>query len=157
MPSSAKDRFTVDFEYLFFFSKKKKYWFETQYEKGIIPAGTLGAKGSKERYDINMVNSRPPKAYVYTGKRTKRTVWKIVTKPFPEAHFAVYPEKLCEIPIKAGCPKGGIVLDPFFGAGTTGVVALKQGKKFIGIELNPEYIEIANKRLKPHIEQRRLI
>ena len=56
----------------------------------------------------------------------------------------------------AGCPKNGIVLDPFFGAGTTGIVALRQGKKFIGIELNPEYIQIANKRLKPCLEQQTL-
>lgn len=87
------------------------------------------------------------------GKRTKRTVWRICPKPFKDAHFAVYPEELCETPIKAGCPKGGIVLDPFFGAGTTGLVALKQKKKFIGVELNPEYIEIINKRLKPYLEQ----
>ena len=88
--------------------------------------------------------------------RNKRTVWRICPKPFKEAHFAVYPEELCETPIKAGCPKEGIVLDPFFGAGTTGLVALKQNKKFIGIELNKEYIEIAKKRLKPFLEQRKL-
>jgi DNA modification methylase len=85
--------------------------------------------------------------------RIKRTTWTINPKPFKEAHFAVYPEELCEIPIKAGCFEGGIVLDPFFGSGTTGLVALKQNKKFIGIELNPEYIEIAKKRLKPFLEQ----
>lgn len=72
------------------------------------------------------------------------------------SHFAIYPEELCETPIKAACPKGGIVLDPFFGAGTTGIVALKQNKKFIGIELNKEYIEIAKKRLRPYLEQKRL-
>ncbi len=66
-----------------------------------------------------------------------------------KAHFAVYPEELCETPIKAGCPDGGVVLDPFFGAGTTGLVALKQNKNYIGIELNKEYIDIAEKRLKP--------
>ena len=63
------------------------------------------------------------------------------------SHFAVYPTKLIETPIKAGCPKGGIVLDPFMGAGTTGVVARQQEKNYIGIELNPEYIEIAKKRI----------
>ena len=88
--------------------------------------------------------------------RNKRCVWTINPKPFKESHFAVYPEELCETPIKAGCPGGGIVLDPFFGAGTTGLVALKQNKKFIGIELNKEYIEIANKRLKPFLEQTKL-
>ena len=72
------------------------------------------------------------------------------------SHFAIYPEELCEIPIKAGCLKDGIVLDPFFGSGTTGIVALKQNKKFIGIELNKEYIAISKNRLKPFLEQTKL-
>ncbi len=88
--------------------------------------------------------------------RNKRCVWTINPRPFKESHFAVYPEELCETPIKAGCIKNGIVLDPFFGAGTTGLVALKQNKKFIGIELNKEYIKIAKNRLKPFLEQNKL-
>ncbi len=311
MPSSAKDRFTVDFEYLFFFSKSKKYWFETQYEphqskqdldrrtnktwsNNIADGGTGKQNKGRSREEFYGKNGR-----------NKRTVWRICPRPFKEAHFAVYPEELCETPIKAGCPEfvcvkcgkprekimkvsnlkegdkselivkddpysvnhrkgtilvrklpkeqdiidylrnwkgeitykeiakhtglavtsvthwftevdtthgfsyptkkewvklkdlfqfgdkydesmtkeyvkpagvmdteykfeglsdcgcnagftGGIVLDPFFGAGTTGLVALKQNKKFIGIELNEEYIEIAKKRLKPYLEQRKL-
>ena len=86
--------------------------------------------------------------------RNKRTVWKITTKPFKEAHFAVYPEELCETPIKAGCPVGGIVLDPFFGSGTTGLVALKQNKQFIGIELNKEPFKLATKRLKNYLNDK---
>jgi DNA modification methylase len=162
MPSSVKDRFNVDFEYLFFFSKSKKYYFETQYEP--LSEGTserykysykdltgnfTGLQRSKEITKRNMLDD--------SKGRNKRTVWSICPQPFAEAHFAVYPEELCETPIKAGCPIGGIVLDPFFGSGTTGVVALKQNKNFIGIELNPEYIKIANKRLKPLLEQEKLI
>ena len=79
--------------------------------------------------------------------RNKRCVWSIPTQGFADAHFATFPEKLCEIPIQAGCPVGGIVLDPFFGAGTTGVVALQMQRQFIGIELNPAYIKIARRRL----------
>ena len=158
MPSSAKDRFTVDFEYLFFFSKKKKYYFETQYEphkwadkdrRSKFPRAPKTGKILTGQYAIDSVK------YGKEG-RNKRTVWTINPKPFKEAHFAVYPEELCETPIKAGCPEGGIVLDPFFGSGTTGLVALKQNKKFIGIELNPEYIKIAKKRLKPFLEQTKL-
>jgi len=78
----------------------------------------------------------------------KGTTWRITTKPFKEAHFATYPEALCETPIKAGCPVGGIVLDPFFGAGTTGVVCKKLNREFIGIELNEEYCELAKARLQ---------
>ena len=75
----------------------------------------------------------------------------IPTCPMPEAHFAVFPEKLCEKPIKAGCPEGGIVLDPFSGAGTTAYVAKEMGRKYIGIELNPEYIKIAERRLAQQV------
>lgn len=201
MPSSVKDRFTVDFEYLFFFTKSKKYFFETQYEsyaessdvryRQALRAGRSYAV--KSPYKNNPPYSRKfqniskeesekfssPRARYKRGQgsvasrgndadgllvgghnpkgRNKRCVWKIPTKPFSEAHFAIYPEEFCETPIKAGCPPGGIVLDPFFGAGTTGVVALKQNKKFIGIELNPEYIEIAQNRIKPYLEQQKLI
>ena len=331
MPSSVKDRFTVDFEYLFFFTKNKKYYFETQYEK--VVAHSDSWYRNKLRQNKNYKLKKPyqhnfpiPK---YPDKKNKRAVWSIPAGQFSEAHFAVYPEELCETPIKAGCPefvcgdcgeplekfinplvldsvsntngkdnmqtmwkgnlqvgrpqesktilqqemqsdmdsptqkehniqnknikglhsdistdspkgteirihsrtqisngekirkipeeernntpqerdkgrqqdtelsgddrersqpsseteeknnklstlseknKGfykckkcgsskidlGVVLDCFFGAGTTGIVALKQNKKFIGIELNPEYIKIAKKRLKPYLEQRKL-
>lgn len=80
--------------------------------------------------------------------RNMRAVWSINTKPTKYAHFATYPEKLVERMIKAGCPKNGIVLDPFFGSGTTGVCARKLDRNFIGIELNEKYIEIASERLK---------
>lgn len=80
-------------------------------------------------------------------KANKRTVWDVTTKPFKEAHFATFPEDLIVDPIKAGCPEGGTVLDPFMGAGTTALVARKLNRNFIGFELNPEYINIAEKRL----------
>jgi len=228
MPSSVKDRFTVDFEKLFFFVKSKKYYFETQYEDSIwyekdkraITGGiTKSGKSVSEQgnqYAINKSGSFNKE----NGKRNMRSVWRITTKPYKEAHFATYPEALCETPIKAGCPEfvckkcgkarekilertgvenksneqrdgngdisglkentpqerirrlsgstyqkveretgeltdcgcnagweGGIVLDPFSGAGTTGLVAQKLGRKYIGIELNPEYCKIAEARL----------
>lgn len=79
-------------------------------------------------------------------KRNKRDVWKVPTRAVKEAHFATFPEKLIEPCILAGCPVGGVVLDPFFGSGTTGKVALQTNRKYLGIELNPEYIEISRKR-----------
>ena len=79
--------------------------------------------------------------------RIKRSVWSINTRPFKGTHFAPYPKELIETPIKACCPDGGIVLDPFMGSGTTGVVSLENNKKFIGIDLNPEYIEVAYERI----------
>ena len=78
--------------------------------------------------------------------RNKRDVWSVSTQAVKEAHFATFPEKLIEPCILAGCPKDGTVLDPFFGSGTTGVVAQRFNRNYIGIELNPEYIEIAKRR-----------
>ncbi len=153
MPSSVKDRFTVDFEYIFFFTKNKKYFFETQYEPNHYDGRkVMVAKRKKTECYRDGI---PRWANLEKG-RNKRAVWRICPKPFKESHFAVFPEELVETPLNAGCPKGGVVLDPFFGAGTTGLVALKQSKKFIGIELNEEYIKIANARLKPFLEQEKL-
>jgi len=163
MPSSAKDRFTVDFEYVYFFVKSKKYWFEQQIEIAETnenrPAGVIRNReyNYQGKYKIN--NPLPNGNKLYrdnhnkdrcgrNGTRNKRAVWTIPTKPFPEAHFAVYPEKLIEPMIKAGCPKGGIVLDPFMGAGTTAVIAKKLGRKYLGIEIKQEYIDMANKRIR---------
>ena len=87
-------------------------------------------------------------------KRRKRDVWSVPSHGFSEAHFATYPEKLIEPCVLAGCPKGGIVLDPFNGAATTGVVALKNNRSYLGIELNPEYIEISQKRIAKVTAQR---
>lgn len=95
-------------------------------------------------FHIDRVNGFKDKKY---DKRNKRTVWTISTKPFKEAHFATFPEDLILPCVLAGCPKNGVVLDPFFGAGTTGVVCKKNNRNYIGIELNPEYCKIAEERL----------
>ena len=81
------------------------------------------------------------------GWANKRSVWFCNTKGTKHAHFATFPEELIVDMVKAGCPKGGVVLDPFMGAGTTGLVARKLGRNYIGFELNPEYIKIAEKRI----------
>jgi DNA modification methylase len=85
--------------------------------------------------------------------RNKRSVWTINTTPFKGAHFAVFPEALAKTCLLAGCPVGGTVLDPFFGSGTVGVVALQQGKHYIGIDLNTTYCDMAAKRIQD-IEQK---
>ena len=161
MPESVKDRCTKAHEYIFLLSKSRKYYYDHEsikepaaydgrkdtllkgspkYEKGVVPgqvAHSMSAKGH-ERWKKNERGE-----YV----RNKRSVWAIPTKPFKEAHFATFPEKLIEPCILAGCPEGGIVLDPFMGSGTTAVVARSLGRKYVGIELNPDYIKIAEKRL----------
>ena len=154
MPESTKDRFTNDYEYLYFFTKNQKYHFEQQLEEYKNPLNRWGGEKvipkSQSEWDIATSqktyrerNMRPnPKG------RNKRCVWSINTKPFKGAHFAVFPEDLIEIPVKAGCPKNGVVLDLFTGSGTSLVVAEKQNRKWIGIEINSDYCEIAKKRLQ---------
>jgi DNA modification methylase len=87
----------------------------------------------------------------YIEKANKRSVWTVITKGYSEAHFATFPEDLIVDCIKAGCPEGGLILDPFMGAGTTALVARKLNRNYIGFELNPDYIKIANKRLNDEL------
>lgn len=149
MPTSTKDRFTVDFEYLFFFTKNKKYYFEQQKEDLSPNSDVSYRKNLRERGKYNQKepyqNNFPIPSD--TEKRNMRSVWDINTKPSKFRHIAIYPEELVETPLRAGCPVGGVVLDPFMGSGTTGVVALRQGKKFIGIELDEEYCKVASERI----------
>lgn len=250
MPASVQDRFTVDFEPIFMFSKAKRYFFEKQLEPSKdgtykpfnirVPDADVGksaqyraSEDEKRKYAEkheygpggtglkgHSGNLRPDGTYIGTpGKRGMRAVWKIATKSFKEAHFATFPEALLETPMRAGCPEfvcskcgkprqkiirngarilgshsraavgkhedmetagaasyrekspmvpnaryekilegytdcgcgaewqGGVCLDPFMGAGTTAVVAKKFNRHYLGIELNPEYIRIAESRL----------
>ena len=84
---------------------------------------------------------------LFRSARCRRSVWTISTKSYHGAHFATFPIELPTLCIKAGCPVGGVVLDPFNGSGTTGEAAIKLGREYIGIELNPDYIELTRKRL----------
>jgi len=148
MPESVTDRCTKSHEYIFLLSKSNKYHFDYEAirEEGVIPAGTLAAKGSAERQNQKGVNARPPEYKEYDGQRNKRSVWTVNTKPYSGAHFAVFPEELIEPCILAGAPVGGIVLDPFMGSGTTAQVAQDLGRQYIGCELNPEYGKLQKKR-----------
>lgn len=227
MPEPVKTRFTDNFEYVYLFTKNNKYYFEQQFEtsehtkKTNIKFGGNKAGGyGNPTYSGNK--------YIGSGFKNKRSVWRINTKGIKEAHFATFPEKLIETPIRAGCPKyiclkcgksreriikqptpkmgkdiktvngkryadhiklssnsalrgssggtaymkwkeknpiqflgytkcdcnvkfkPGIVLDPFMGSGTTGIVAKRLGRNFVGCELNPEYVKLANKRINPY-------
>lgn len=155
MPQSVKDRFSVDFEKLFFFTKNKRYFFEQQFEPVGQFWGTRNRENGKYHNEGTGLQPHSGLEKEYT-ERNKRSVWTIPTKPFPDAHFAVFPEELIETPILAGCPTAGTVLDPFMGSGTTGLVALRLACNFIGIELNPEYVTMAEKRLKKYQNQLRM-
>ena len=119
-PESVRDRLTVSHEYLFMFSKSERYYF------------------NQNAIKENTTNGN--------GRKNKRTVWSINTEPCPEAHFAVFPRALIRPCILAGSKKGDIVLDPFYGAGTVGIVTKELGRKCVGIELNDKYLDIAEKR-----------
>jgi DNA modification methylase len=124
-------------------------WKGSTFDSGKTAASlNNGRKNRKERgnHDTNGSNVYIPVS-MEGLKANKRSVWTVTTKPFKEAHFATFPETLIVDCIKAGCPENGIVLDPFMGAGTTALVARKLNRNYIGFELNPAYIEIANKRL----------
>lgn len=154
MPSSVKDRFGVDFEYIFFFVKSKKYYFhllkvplaESSYHDK--RRGKVISKNAKwDGYQKQTIGRIKSFAYIDENGRNMRCVWTIPTTPYKKAHFATFPETLIEPIVKAGCPKGGIILDPFIGAGTTGVVAKKLGRNYIGIELNKGYCKMARNRI----------
>lgn len=158
MPSSAKDRFTVDFEKVFFFVKSRKYYFEQQYEelqdKERLTRRLLNPSAKRKRVygdtriaAINPKTIEASRARMLKRGRYKRCVWRVAVRPYYGEHFATYPPDLIETPIKAGCPRNGIVLDPFMGSGTTALVANRLGRKFIGVELSPAYIRLARARL----------
>lgn len=162
MPSSVNNRPTTDHEYIFLFSKSKNYYYDIDAirEPHVTFSENSKMKGGRNHFgkingtpeqgknggNQNLHNGNWDKAFHPLG-RNRRTVWEIPLSKFREAHFAVFPEKLVELCILAGCPEGGIVLDPFMGSGTTAVVAQKLGRKYLGIESNPEYCEMANRRL----------
>lgn len=151
MPESVKDRCTKSHEYIFLLSKSPKYYFDSESIKEdsvtntanthIKFGGNKYGENNDKKYAIYSENEWKP-----TDKRNKRDVWFVSSKPLKDAHFATYPEELIEPCILAGSRPGGVVLDPFFGSGTTGRVATRLGREYIGIELNEEYIKISDKR-----------
>ena len=153
MPESVTDRCTKSHEYIFLLSKSSKYF----YDNDAIAEQSL-EYGKDKRSDLGNIRYDGKRTLDKSGKngqdsfvtinqtRNKRSVWTINTQPYKEAHFAVFPEELPTLCIKAGSKEGDVVLDPFFGSGTTGWVAQRLGRRWIGIELNAEYIKIAEKR-----------
>lgn len=150
MPESVTDRCTKSHEYVFLLAKSERYYYDA---KAIMEPGRDW--GSRERRDGSaFVNGTPGRSRQSGGKncdfsdgRNKRSVWTVATHPCKEAHFATFPPALITPMILAGCPIGGTVLDPFAGSGTTGMVALDHGRKFVGCELNPQYADMAKRRI----------
>jgi DNA modification methylase len=159
MPESVRDRCTKAHEYLFFLSKSPKYYFN--HEAMLEPAKYDGRKKTTHNGSAKYLNNATgtgTQNITRGGRerwqkrrdeylRNKRSVWTVPTRPFKGAHFATFPPDLIRTCIEAGCPSGDVVLDPFMGAGTTAIVA-ELGRNYVGIELNPAYIRLAEERIK---------
>ena len=163
MPESTRDRPTRCYEYVFLLTKSKKYYYDWQAVAEPIAPQTASrlksGRGSGNKYAVAIPGQNnaqrinaPRSKGAYTDERispvrSRRNVWQINNVPYHGGHFAAFPPKLAETCILAGCPVGGIVLDPFFGSGTTGMVAKSLDRRYIGIELNPEYCTLAKQRI----------
>jgi len=162
MPESVTDRPTSAHEHIFLLAKNRKYYYDAA---AIREPAQYGEQHANKATSWGMNRKHPNKAnvadYAFAGdnhtchksdggqfERNKRNVWTVATKPYPEAHFAVFPDSLIEPCVLAGSAEGDTVLDPFMGAGTTALVALRNRREFIGIELNPEYVMLTEKRLR---------
>jgi DNA modification methylase len=157
MPESVSDRPTRSHEYLFLLTKRERYFYDADairepHRPGSQERSQRGRKPGAKYASGNTI--RGPQTMLHDmGKcchpkgANKRSVWTIAPRNFKGAHFATFPETLVRPCILAGCPAGGVVLDPFTGSGTTGAVAMKLGRSFIGLELNPTYADMARQRV----------
>jgi len=175
MPESVMDRCTKAHEYIFMLSKQEKYYFDrdaidepasydgrkdtyckgsSKYSGASVMADQSEqamAAGAHERWKFREAADGQEGAVEVDGRRMvpvrrKRDVWTVPTKSYDGAHFATFPKELVEPAVLAGCPEGGVVMDCFNGSGTTGIVAMKHRRKYVGIELNPEYVELTERR-----------
>lgn len=169
MPESVKDRCTKSHEYIFMLTKQARYYFDNDAIKEPLSESTIRIHSSesvrpngngawknglnKDRNDgtsATLVNGKESlQRMIDNGGRNRRDVWTVATQPFSGAHFAVMPEAIVEPCVRAASRPGDLVLDPFTGSGTVGLVALREDRRFVGCELNPKYAEIARERIGP--------
>lgn len=174
MPESVQNRPTKSHEYLFLFAKSRKYFYDSDSIKEPC-ADDTNARYGRARAARNKWTDGPLPSPSAIGERAhsghpgyhkpqsiasslaqcarvstrnKRTVWTLSNQGYAGAHFATFPPKLVEPCVLAGCPEEGLIIDPFAGSGTVGVVAIQNNRKFIGIELNPKYCELARERIE---------
>jgi site-specific DNA-methyltransferase (adenine-specific) len=166
MPSAVKNRPTTDHEYVFFLTKTGEYYYDvdairephvtfSEHSRMRGGRGHFFQRGGtpeqgKNQGSSNLHDGRWDQAFHPQG-RNKRTVWSIPLSKFREAHFAVFPDKLVETCLRAGCPDGGLVLDPFLGSGTTALVAKRLGRNYLGIDCVAEYCRMARRRLREQL------
>ncbi|KZM70776.1 DNA-methyltransferase [Nocardia terpenica] len=149
MPESVTDRLSSRYELVFMFSKRRRYWFdldsvrENHAETSIARAARGCSAPDLSQQGIGSPNTLDPAQAVHLRGRNPGDVWSIGTHPFPGAHFAVMALALAERCVRAGCKPGGTVLDPFCGSGTTGLAAARHGRRFIGVDLSCDYLELS--------------
>jgi hypothetical protein len=138
-------------EYVFLFSKAGRYYYDAAAVREPAVSAHGSGNGFRRAARLSYADAAGPRGsdapWEPRAERNRRRVWTVPTRPFPGGHFATFPEALAEPCVLAGCPEGGTVLDPFFGAGTTGLVAARRGRHCVGIELNPAYADLARERL----------
>ena len=152
LPESVEDRPTKAHEYLFLLSKSANYYYNADairepHKMESIERTKHSWNGNRERDFTGSAQTLDFKEMCHPLGRNKRTVWIVNPKPYPDAHFATFPPKLIIPCILAGSHPGDLVMDPFMGAGTTALVALRYGRTYTGIELNSAYVQLANKRI----------
>ena len=147
MPESVKDRCTKAHEYVFLLSKSERYLFDSEAMREDAVKGAAGSSFNTGKTATHQMGRSSDKERVDDGKRNRRSVWTIATRPYKGAHFATFPPALIEPCILAGSRPGDIILDPFMGSGTTAAVAIQHGRKYIGCEINPEYQPLQQSRL----------
>ncbi len=152
MPESVTDRCTKAHEYIFLLSKSDRYYYDYEAIKEDATTPPTIRDKHAEGYQADYVKgdrfSSGARVYGADGRRNKRSVWTVPVKGFPGAHFATYPTELIRPCILAGSQRGDTVLDPFNGSGTTGFVSMEERRKYIGIDINDEYLAIAEARIK---------
>jgi DNA modification methylase len=157
MPESVRDRCTKAHEYVFLLAKRGRYFYDADAVKEPATNRASGCKarkladGTESRLNTHLGRSIPTEA---KPTRNRRSVWMIAPKPYSGAHFAVMPEALVEPCVLAGSRPGDLVLDPFTGSGTTGAVALRHGRRFVGVELNADYCALAEQRIAASADRR---
>jgi site-specific DNA-methyltransferase (adenine-specific) len=147
MPESVRDRCTKSHEYIFMLTKSARYYFDSE----AIKENRESVCTRKRTSAFRQQNEAPDQTLTTIG-RNKRSVWTVTTKPYKGAHFATYPPDLI-LPCVKTTKEDAVIIDPFFGSGTTGLVAVQNGRQYIGIDLNPEYCAIAAKRIDNEMQQ----
>jgi DNA modification methylase len=147
MPESVTDRPTRSHEYLFLLAKSERYYYDA--DAILEPLQTAPhAPGNKKLDAGRNDHDQMTKVWGNPKGKNRRSVWSISPKPYRGAHFAVFPPALVEPCVLAGCPVGGVVLDPFSGSGTTGLVALRHDRRYVGLELNESYCAMSRSRIE---------